>query len=381
MKFLNGLTLLLFGCLLGTNVIIAQELDSDTTNIQKMSYEKADSLLINLVKGRTGSWDAETSSGSFVVAVEPYNLDVETPSDSLIIEEVDTLITNGKRKKVQLQSQSRSVNLTRDDDDREVDFRDLLSVNEGTLVGFGGYKMRDTYLSREKYGGLGVRFMNERMRLTRMANYRISRQNIVNVDISTVLNGAQNANYLSAFADYSVGYHYRFLPDPHFKIMAGGNAHGMLGMVYNTRNGNNPMTVHADFDLNLSLIAIYEFRTKKKSPMAIRYQVETPVAGILFSPVYEQSYYEIFSLGNTTEIFNFNSFHNKFAVRNYLTFDFPVGSSTIRAGYLGSYYSTDINLINRNITSHNVMIGFVKEYVAFGGRELRKRNLFNSAYY
>jgi len=265
-------------------------------------------------------------------------------------------------------------------EDRDVDYRDLRSINEGTLVGAGGYLMKDTYLSPEKYGGVGFRFTNERMRLTKLADYKISRQNIVNVDISSLMNGARNANFLSAFADYSYGLHYRFMPDPYFKLLVGASARGMLGMVYNTRNGNNPLTVHVDVDLNFSFIAIYEFRIKK-SPLAIRYQFDMPVMGVLFSPVYDQSYYEIFSLGNTAEIFNFNSLHNKFAMRNYLMLDFPIGSATVRAGYFGNYYSTNVNAIDRYIISHNAMVGFVKEFVAFGGRELRKRNLFNSAYY
>ena len=342
MKNLNVIALFMYGCLFWLYPVKAQEeLPVDTTALFKMSYEKADSLLISSTKE-----------------------DMEV-----------------KRKKAAVKRSERlKVQTSRFDENEEVDFRDLLSVNEGTLVGIGGYRMKDTYLSNEKYGGLGISFMNERMRLTKLADKKITRQNIVNVDISSVLNGARNANYLSAFADYSVGYHYRFTPHPKFKLFTGGSVHGMFGMVYNTRNGNNPITVHADIDLNLSVIAIYEIRTKK-SPLAVRYQFETPVMGILFSPVYAQSYYEIFSLGNTAEIFNFNSLHNKFAMRNYLTFDFPVGATTVRTGYFGNFYSTDIHLIERYIITHNVMIGFVKEFVAFGGRELKRRNLFNSAYY
>ena len=260
------------------------------------------------------------------------------------------------------------------------DFEAPRSINEGTLIGIGGYKMKDTYLSPEKYGGLGYRFVNERMRMTNMANYRVSRQNIVNVDISSSINGAENANFLSAFVDYTLGYHYRFLPDPFLKIMIGGSAHGMLGMVYNTRNGNNPITVHTDIDLNFSMIAIYELRIKNQ-PLAIRYQLETPFAGILFSPMFNQSYYEIFSLGNTSGILNFNSFHNKFAMRNYLTLDIPIGNMTLRAGYFGNFYATHINSLDRQIISHNFMIGFVKELVVIKGREMKKRNEFYSAFY
>jgi hypothetical protein len=259
-------------------------------------------------------------------------------------------------------------------------FGDRRSVNEGTLVGIGGYKMRDRYLSQVDYGGLGFRYMNERMRLLKTAKNRISRQNRVNVDASSTINNAENANILSAFVDYSVGYHYRLLPDPFFKVMLGMSARSMLGMAYNTRNGNNPMTIHADIDMNLSVIAIYEFRIKKH-PFAIRYQFETPFAGMLFSPVYDQSYYEIFSLGNTSETFNFNSFHNKFAVRNYVTVDFPIGNLTVRTGYFGSYYATEVHQIDRYVISHNFMLGFVKELVLFGGRETQKRTLFQSAYY
>jgi len=248
------------------------------------------------------------------------------------------------------------------------------------MFGVGGYRMKDQYLSPEKYGGLGFRFMNERMRLLKTYNNRISRQNIVNVDISSVINGAENANFLSAFADYSVGYHYRLIPDPFFKLLVGGSIHGMLGMVYNTRNGNNPMTIHADIDLNFSLLAIYEFRVKKH-PVTLRYQFESPFLGVLFSPVYDQSYYEIFSLGNTAEILNVNSLGNKLAMRNYLTIDFPVGGMTVRTGYLGSFYTTNVHEIDRYIISHNFILGFVKEFVAFGGRDLKKRNMFHSAYY
>jgi hypothetical protein len=247
------------------------------------------------------------------------------------------------------------------------------------MVGFGMYRMKDTYLSPMAYQGYGYRYMNERMRFI-SNDYKFSRQNIVNVDISSTLNGAENANYLSAFVDYSFGYHYRILPDPFFKILVGGSARGMFGMVYHTRNGNNPMTIHGDIDLNLSLIAIYEFRIRKY-PLAVRYQLETPFAGALFSPVYNQSYYEIFSLGNTAEIFKLSSLGNKFAMRNSFTIDFPVSNMTLRVGYFGLLYTTFINNLDRYIISNNVMLGFVKEYVAFGGREMRRRNLFNSAYY
>ncbi len=398
MRNLNAATLFIFVSLFLPFVLHAQDLSGDSTVVHKMSHEKADSLLIALSKGKSKvvGYRNETPSNEDVLAADTLMSDsliIDTLSISEIeLTELDSASMNPgilleepaekNRKKAKPDRSNLLVQQEAGDillKDEEAIYSDLRSINEGTLVGVGGYRMKDTYLSPEKYGGLGFRFMNERMRLTTQ-NGKFSRQNIVSVDISSAINSAENANFLSAFVDYSLGYHYRLIPDPYFKILVGGSVHGMLGMVYNTRNGNNPMTVHADVDLNFSVIAIYEFRIKK-SPLAIRYQFETPFMGVLFSPVYDQSYYEIFSLGNTAEIFNFNSFHNKFAMRNYLALDFPVGNMTVRAGYLGSYYSTDVNEIDRHIISHNFLLGFVKEFVAFGGREMKKRNLFRSAYY
>jgi hypothetical protein len=376
----------------------AQTVPEDSIASYRMSPGKADSLLIALSKERSNRKEKSYDSISVADMSATDTAAIgSSPADTLVVQEVEALTAdssrtavtvaessekNRKKAKVRrsellIEQEGGELRLKNEDD---VDYADLRSINEGTLIGVGGYRMKDTYLSPEKYGGLGFRFMNERMRLIKSSGFKVSRQNIVNVDISSTMNGAENANFLSAFVNYSIGYHYRFLPDPYFKIMIGGNARGMTGMVYNTRNGNNPMTVHADVDLNFSLIAIYEFRIRKY-PFTLRYQFDTPFAGILFSPVYNQSYYEIFSLGNTAEIFNFNSFHNKLAMRNYFTVDFPVGGMTLRTGYFGSFYATDIHDIDRYIISHNVMLGFVKEFVAFGGREMRRRNLFHSAYY
>jgi hypothetical protein len=133
-------------------------------------------------------------------------------------------------------------------------------------------------------------------------------------------------------------------------------------------------------DLNLSALGIYGLRIKNY-PLTFRYQVEIPLAGVFFSPHYGQSYYEIFDLGNYSGVVQFNSFHNKLAVKNYFTVDFPVGNLTIRTGYLHSYYRTDVNNIQTHIRSHSFMIGMVKEFISFGGKRLKNKQKYRSAYY
>lgn len=257
------------------------------------------------------------------------------------------------------------------------------SVNEGTLIGIGRYNLMDTYLSpgyKYNYTGPGIRVLNERMKMTRLANHNISRQQTINVDLATTKNGASTATDFAGFVDYTLGYHYHFPVLPNLKILAGSSVHGMAGFIYNTRNGNNPASAKADIDLNLSALAIYNLKIKEY-PLTFRYQMEIPFAGVLFSPHYGQSYYEIFNLGNSSGVVRFNSFHNKFAMKNYLTVDLPVCNFTVRLGYLNSSYRTDVNGIQSHIISHSFMIGLVKEFIALGGKRLRNTKQYRSAYY
>lgn len=265
------------------------------------------------------------------------------------------------------------------DDDSSQDY----PVNTGTLLGVGGYNLSDTYLtpgSKLRYTGWGFRVMNERMKRVKLADYNVSRQQIFNFELAFTDNPASTASDFAMLGDYSLGYHYHFRPLPNLKLLAGGSARLMGGFIYNTRNGNNPASAKADLDLNMSAIAIYTVRIKDY-PLTFRYQFETPFAGILFSPHMGQSYYEIFDLGNHSGVVKFSSFHNKCVMKNFLTVDFPVWNYTIRAGYLNSYYSTDVNGIQSHIISNSFMIGVVKEFFSYGGRKMKNKHRESSAFY
>lgn len=264
----------------------------------------------------------------------------------------------------------------------DISERPLYSINEGTLIGVGGTNIRNTYFSNSqtKYNGLGLRMLNERMKLKSIANHAISSQRMLHIEVSTTQNAAGSVNVLSGFIDYSYGIHYRFHPQENLKILTGTSVRGLLGGMYNTQAANNTTTLHIDLDMNLSAAAIYTLRWKNY-PLIFRYQIDVPFIGALFSPKYGQSYYEIFGLKNTSGIISFSSFHNKFAMRNYLTVDLPVGNLIVRTGYLNNTYYSHINDINVHNVSHNFMLGLVKEFVSFGGKRLKKNQLNQSAFY
>lgn len=241
------------------------------------------------------------------------------------------------------------------------------STNSATLVGMGGYNLMDTYLSpgapERNYTGVGFSVLHERMQMTRLADQRISRQQLFRGELVRTENAAATATDLAGFATYSLGYHYHFTsPLPDLQLLAGVMAQGWLGFIYNTRNGNNPASTKADADLRLSAMAFYTLRIKGY-PIRLRYQGAIPFAGVCFSPHYNQSYYEIFDLGNHAGVVQFNSFHNKWAYQQLLTVDFPLGALTLRVGFLGNYYRTDLNAIQSHVVSRSFVIGLAVETV------------------
>ena len=236
-------------------------------------------------------------------------------------------------------------------------------INTATLIGIGGYNLMDTYLtpgSRIPYTGWGIRVMNERMKMTRLADHRISRQQVFNADIASTQNGAGTTQAFSGFLDYTLGYHYHFNPIPALKLLAGASVHAMGGFIYCVRSSNNPASAKADLDLNLSAQAIYNFRIRNY-PLTLRYQMEIPFIGILFSPHYGQSYYEIFSLGNSSGVIKFTSLHNQPSLRQMLSVDLPIGYTKMRFSYLADLQQSNVNNIKTHTYSHVFMVGFVKE--------------------
>ncbi len=169
---------------------------------------------------------------------------------------------------------------------------------------------------------------------------------------------------------------YPFLKSADFRLYGGGGWEASLGGIYNVRNSNNPGSLKVATNFNLSAMALYNWRI-----FTFRWQLTTPFAGMFFSPEYGHSYYEIFTLGNNKGTIHLGSFHNQLALRNYFTVDVPLNYVTLRAGYLGSYYRTDVNELVTKIVSHQFMIGFAVESLNFAGRRARRSSTITSVYY
>lgn len=240
-------------------------------------------------------------------------------------------------------------------------------IVRSVMVGAGKTNVYDTYLSPLEYRGPELRLMHESMRMTRLMGGRVSAQRIVQVNASSTDNISKSGKSYSGMFDWTYALHYQYNVDDRLKILFGPMLDLNGGFIYNTRNSNNPAQTKVYGSIDASAMAIYKLRIGRY-PMTLRYQANLPFIGVMFSPEYGQSYYEIFSLKHSGKNVLFTSFHNAPTVRQMLTLDFPIGKTIMRAGYLCDIQQAKVNNLKSHFYSHNFMIGFVRNFQMIRGK-------------
>ncbi|HUI32719.1 MAG: DUF3316 domain-containing protein [Dysgonamonadaceae bacterium] len=258
----------------------------------------------------------------------------------------------------------------------ELDIPIKKSVNQSTLFGIGTMYLTDTYLSPLEYNGISLSLMHERLNATSLFNDKLLLQQQYFLQTSSTENPIGNTKTYYGNLDYKINGFYPLLKNQSFRLLGGAGADLSLGGIYNIRNSNNPAQLKASTNINLSVLAFYNWKM-----LTFRWQITSPLLGVFFSPEYGHSYYEIFVLGNNKGTIHLGSPANQRGLRNYITADYPIGNLTLRAGYLGNYYHTDVNNLITSISSHQFMIGLTFESLSFGSKEARKNEWLKSVYY
>ena len=236
-------------------------------------------------------------------------------------------------------------------------------VTNTRMVGIGTAEALDTYLSPLHYSGPELRFIShtlrERTDSTRLFHQIIHQGNLSILDNKSGYGGEMAGNY-----NFQYGWHWR-LYDHHFSgsslsISAGGNIDANIGFIYNTRNSNNPAQAKAYLNITPTAAAVYTIQWHH--PVALRYEIGIPVAGIMFSPNYGQSYYEIFSKGNYDHNIVPTWPGNAPSMRQALTVDYNLWGTTWRIGYLGDYQQAKVNHLKSHVYTHAFVIGVVRKF-------------------
>lgn len=251
-----------------------------------------------------------------------------------------------------------------------------ISVNQSTLLGVGVISMTDTYLSPLEYSGISLSIMHERFNSSSLFNEKLLFQQQYFLQVASTDNPIGNSKSYYGNIDYKLSGLYPLLKTNSIRLLGGAGVDLSLGGIYNIRNSNNPAQLKTSINLNASLLAFYNWK-----PFTFRWQVTSPFLGVFFSPEYGHSYYEIFVLGNNKGTIHLGSPANQIGLRNYITADYPIGKVTLRGGYLGNYYRTDVNSLITSLSSHQFMIGLAFESLNFGRRDDEEIGWLKSVYY
>jgi hypothetical protein len=239
--------------------------------------------------------------------------------------------------------------------------RDNSFRTHATMFGIGRLNILDTYLSPQEYTGMQFKLLRENMRMTRLMDSRVSVQNIMQGHFAYTKSPTEDGKQLSGMFDWNLTWHYHWALTPVLHILAGPGLGIHGGFTYNTRNGNNPAQARLATDFNLSGMAIYKIHLWHRI-VSLRYQADIPIMGLMFSPNYGQSYYEIFSLGNYDHNVCFTNPFQAFSINQMFSADIPFYGAILRIGYLGSIRQNQVNHLKQHDWSNLFIIGYVKHF-------------------
>jgi len=251
---------------------------------------------------------------------------------------------------------------------QKVDDQLYLLTSKMNNIGLSVISLMDPYLSPLTYTGNGIQFEHESRRLWSLSNTNISMQNKIELEAGYLLNPAQTSSMTYLELNYRYGIHYHFKPMKGLLLLAGGSWDVGLGYKEVVRNINNPVNVDLATNLNLSGIAMYDLPFQKRI-LRLQLAVETPVFGWMFVPLAGASYYEMFELGNLSNVSHISSIINKRGINPKLTIDIPFNRTVWQVGlkYETLRYAANNMVFNKNQLS--LLVGTTFDMISFGGRK------------
>lgn len=236
-------------------------------------------------------------------------------------------------------------------------------VTNAQMIGVGGTNILDTYISPEKYSGTEIRYISHTVRERPSAGL-FSTVLIHQGYLSFSDNRANEGGAIAGMYCFSYGKHLGWtLMADRLRLRAGAQIDANVGFLYNTRNGNNPAQARVSLNLSPSAAAAYRFAAGRQM-MTVGYELSIPVVGVLFSPNYGQSYYEIFNEGNYDHNIVPVTVGCAPSLRQMLTLDIHLRRASLRIGYYGDIEQYEVNNLKYHNYSHIFMIGFVKRFEA-----------------
>lgn len=224
----------------------------------------------------------------------------------------------------------------------------------------------DSYLSPNNYMGIEASALSENWRRS-AASDCLFLQSLSDSSVG-ITQGGSNSSCLVLNEVLSNAWAWRVARWGIVDFYAGPELQGRFGVLYNTRNSNNPANVK--LGLHAGGMAMAEVRYHIADfPMRSSYQIDMPLVGAVFSPQYTQSYYEIFTLKHFAGIVHFVSPFNGFSLRRILTTDMTMRHSILRLSIENDSYQWRTSSNSYAFHSFRLGVGFVFNSYAIYPRE------------
>ncbi len=235
-------------------------------------------------------------------------------------------------------------------------------VTSSYMLEYGTSHIADTYLTPLHYRGQHTAFTYERDQAMRFNPQRWTMQLKIGLTYDHTENPAKNATMVNGDLHASWAMMHRWTPGGGVTLGLGGGTSLNAGVLYLTRNGNNPASAKVGWTIDATGYASWSGRLVRL-PLTVRYQPSLPLAGAFFSPDYGQLYYQI-ALGERRGLLHAAWPGNYFAMDNLLTVDLHFGATSLRIGYHNNTFSSKVNNIVSLDVTHAVVIGITTEWLS-----------------
>lgn len=239
---------------------------------------------------------------------------------------------------------------------------DTAGVRTRTLLfGAGSQNVLETYLSPLEYTGVSTSQMQmtERRMPRRLANWLTNWYLLITMgfDGSILHSPTKNVDAFDGNVTSSVALVRGWRPAPQWRFAIGPMGEACGGATFNTRNGNNPVQARLSASLGLTALGEFDFVWLRRKWTA-RLQADAPVIGLMFSPNFGQSYYELLGLGHTDRNLRLTTPFNAPSLRLMATIQVPLTRKlNIVAGYRADIRQSHVNHLKSHHWMHQFVVG------------------------
>lgn len=221
----------------------------------------------------------------------------------------------------------------------------------------GGARNISTYLSPLYYEGTSYALSGSWTKAFNHWSDRCEMRFEAGLNYDYTLSPVKSSSMLGATARFGWGLSWAHRFAHNWQVTVGPMLDIYGGALYQSRNGNNPVTALASVGIDTS--ASLKWKSKiGRFPVIVADEVSLPTLSGFFCPQFGESYYEIY-LGNHKDLAHFGWWGNSFGINNLLSFKINFGKTGMIVGYRLDLRTFKANSLQTQVMRNSFVIGVI----------------------